>query len=250
MAELTVASFNTHWGVDRRGQPFDVPSACLALDADVLVLQEVWRPHGTRSYVDEIAEQAGAVVHETAFMSDRNPARPRHLPVRPGPAGTCGLAVLSRLPVCDVAEVMLPRARGDVIDQRSSIVVTVSVDGRAVSIAGMHASHRLWGSLPQVRRVDQDLRERGNPSAIVGDLNMWGPPIGLAVPNRRRAVRGRTWPAGHPHSQIDHIWIDGGLEGIDFRIAPATGSDHRPVRARLRVRPSTEIGGRPPSATS
>lgn len=236
MAQLTVASFNTHWGVDRRGQPFDVAGVCLPLDADVLVLQEAWRPYGTESYVDEIAEQTGAVAHETVFMSDRNPARPRHLRPPPGPAGTCGLVVLSRLPVCDVALVVLPHALSDVIEQRASLIVTVSVDGTAVSIGGMHASHRLWGSLPQVRRVDQALRDRGNPSAIVGDLNMWGPPVGLTVPNRRRAVRGRTWPAVHPHSQIDHVWIDDGLEGIDYRIGPATGSDHRAVRARLRLR--------------
>jgi endonuclease/exonuclease/phosphatase family metal-dependent hydrolase len=235
MAELTVASFNTHWGVDRHGRAFDVVGACLALDADVLVLQEAWRPHGRTSYVDEIAELIGASVHEVVFMSDRNPAHPRHLQVPDGPAGTCGLALLSRLPVCDVVELPLPRAQGDVIEQRHSLMLTVSVGISAVSVAGMHASHRLWGSLPQVRRVDEALNQRGNPSALVGDLNMWGPPVGLAIPNRRRAVRGRTWPAGHPHSQIDHIWIDDRLAVVDSRVAPATGSDHRPIRARLKV---------------
>jgi endonuclease/exonuclease/phosphatase family metal-dependent hydrolase len=236
MAQLTVASFNTHWGVDRRGNSFDVVGTCLALDADVLVLQEAWRPHGRVSYVDQIAERTGAVVHDTVFMSDRNPARPRHLHP-PEPAGTCGLAVLSRLPVTEVVQIVLPHAQGDVIEQRASLLVTVTVDGTAVSIAGMHASHRLWGSLPQVRRVDAELRERGHPSAIVGDLNMWGPPVGLVIPNRTRAVRGRTWPAKRPHSQIDHVWIDDRLEALDSGIGPAVGSDHRPVRARLRVRP-------------
>ena len=36
-------------------------------------------------------------------------------------------------------------------------------------------------------------------------------------------MRGRTWPARHPHSQIDHIWIDDGLEVVDGGIGPATG---------------------------
>jgi hypothetical protein len=35
MPELTVASFNLHWGIDRHGQPFDPMPACIALDADV-----------------------------------------------------------------------------------------------------------------------------------------------------------------------------------------------------------------------
>jgi endonuclease/exonuclease/phosphatase family metal-dependent hydrolase len=236
MPELTVASFNTHWGVDRQGRPFDVAGMCLALDADVLVLQEAYRPHSEPSYVDELVERMGAVVHETVFMSDRNPARPRHLHPKEGPAGTCGLAVLSRLPVCEVAEIVLPRAQGDVIEQRHALLVTVGVEGTAVSLAGMHASHRLWGSLPQVRAVDRALLARGNPSAVVGDLNMWGPPVGVALARRARAVRGRTWPARHPHSQIDHIWIDDRLEALASGIGPETGSDHRAVWSRLRVR--------------
>ncbi len=104
-----------------------------------------------------------------------------------------------------------------------------------MTIGGMHASHRLWGSLSQVRRVDRALVEIGGPSVIAGDLNMWGPVVGLAVPRRTRAVRGRTWPARHPHSQIDHLWIDDRLAAVDAGVAPATESDHRPIWARLEV---------------
>lgn len=235
MPELSVATFNTHWGVDMRAQPFDVVGACLALDADVLVLQEVWRPHGRAAYVDELAAATGATLHEVPFMSDRNPARPRHLSPPPGPAGTCGLAVLSRLPVLASTDLPLPHARGDVIDRRHSLLVTVDVEDIAVTVAGVHASHRLWGSLPQLRRVDRALAAKGTPSVIIGDCNMWGLPIAAALHARRRAVRGRTWPAWRPHSQIDHAWVDAGLEPVDATIGPAVGSDHLPVRVRLRV---------------
>ena len=47
MPELTVASFNVHWGRgDRRSgyAPFDVADACARLDADLIVLQESWAP--------------------------------------------------------------------------------------------------------------------------------------------------------------------------------------------------------------
>jgi endonuclease/exonuclease/phosphatase family metal-dependent hydrolase len=235
MAELTVASFNTHWGVHRSGRSFDVVRPSLALDADVLVLQEVWRPNGGPCFVVAIAEGMGASVHEAIFMSDHNPARPRQLVPPPGPPGTCGIAMLSRFPVCNVRDIELPHAQGDVVEQRHSLLVTVSVDGVLVTIAGMHASHRLWGSLPQVKLVNRALIESGNPSVLAGDLNMWGPVVGLVLPNRTRAVRGRTWPARHPHSQIDHLWIDGALTSLDSGIAPATESDHRPIWARLRV---------------
>jgi endonuclease/exonuclease/phosphatase family metal-dependent hydrolase len=236
MPELTVAVFNLHWGVDMRARPFDPMETCVALDADVLVLPEAWRPHGRPAFVDELAARTGAALHDVAFMSDRNPARPRHLEPPPGPAGTCGLAVLSRLPVRSFTAVALPKAPGDVVERRHAIVAEVEVDGVGVAIGGIHASHRLWGSLPQLRTLDRELGARGVPSAIAGDCNMWGPPIGVVLRDRVRAVRGRTWPAWRPHSQIDHIWIDGSLEAIDGAVGPATGSDHRPVRARLRVR--------------
>jgi endonuclease/exonuclease/phosphatase family metal-dependent hydrolase len=235
MGQLTVASFNTHWGVHRSGRSFDVVRPSLALGADVLVLQEVWRPNGGPCFVDAIAEGMGASVHEAVFMSDHNPARPRQLRPPPGRPGTCGISVLSRLPVCAVRDVELPHAQGDVVDQRHSLLVTVSVDGDPVTIGGMHASHRLWGSLPQVKRVDEALAQLDHPSVIAGDLNMWGPVVGLVLPNRTRAVRGRTWPAGHPHSQIDHLWIDDGLRALGGGVAAATESDHRPIWARLEV---------------
>jgi endonuclease/exonuclease/phosphatase family metal-dependent hydrolase len=237
MAELSVACLNLHWGVDMRGRPYDALAACVALDADVLVLPEAWRPHGRRAFIDELVDTLGGTLHEVAFMSDRNPARPRHLDPPTGRSGTCGLAVISRLPVRSFTAVPLPRAQGDVIEQRHAIIARVApADGVEVAVAGIHASHRLWGSLPQLRVVDRALVATGLPSVIVGDCNMWGPPIQLVLRDRRRAVRGRTWPAGRPHSQIDHVWIDDAFTVADAQIGAAVGSDHRPVRAALRLR--------------
>jgi endonuclease/exonuclease/phosphatase (EEP) superfamily protein YafD len=144
--------------------------------------------------------------------------------------------VLSRLPVVSVTNLVVPRTRNDVIDQRFAIIVEVEVGDRRVVVGGIHASHRIWGALPQLQALDRALSARGLPSAIAGDCNMWGPPIATVLRDRRRAVRGRTWPAWRPHSQIDHIWIDDRLEVVDSSVGPDTGSDHRPVRARLRLR--------------
>ena len=115
MAELTVANFNTHWGVHRSGRAFDVIGPALALEADVLVLEEVWRPNGGACFVDTIAEAMGATVHEAVFMSDHNPAKPRQLRPPPGPPGTCGISVLSRLPVTEGGRLVGIVARGDIL---------------------------------------------------------------------------------------------------------------------------------------
>lgn len=235
MSELSVACFNLHWGVDMRGRPFDAMTACLELDADVLVLPEAWRPHGRPAFVDEFAARTGGTLHDVCFMSDRDSARPRHLAV-PDRPGTAGLAIVSRLPVRSFTDVPLPRTAGDVVPQRRAIIAEVEVGDAVVAIAGLHASHRLWGCLPQLATLDRALNERAMPSAIVGDCNMWGPPIATVLRDRTRAVRGRTWPSWAPHSQIDHIWIDDRFDALDSYVGPHAGSDHRPIRAALRVR--------------
>lgn len=236
MPELSIAVFNLHWGVDMRGHSFDAMSACLALDADVLVLPEAWRPHGRTALIDELADRTGATLHDVVAMTDTNHARPRHLRPPSGPPGTCGLAMLSRVPVRSFTTIPLPQSARDVIHRRHAIVAEIPFGDTVIAIAGIHASHRLRGSLPQLRAVDRELRTRDMPSIIAGDCNMWGPPLALAMPERRRAVRGRTWPAWRPHSQIDHIWIDDAFDVVDARIGPAVGSDHRAVRATVRLR--------------
>ena len=56
MPAVTVASFNMHWGVARKGRPFDVVDVCMRLDADRICLEEVWRTNGDRCPVDEVAD--------------------------------------------------------------------------------------------------------------------------------------------------------------------------------------------------
>jgi endonuclease/exonuclease/phosphatase (EEP) superfamily protein YafD len=201
----------------------------------VVVLQEVWRPSRGVAYVDAVAEAIGGVAYDIPLMSDGNPARPRRLDPPPGPPGTCGIAVVSRLPVLHRQDVDLGHALGDVIHHRFGLCLTVDVDGSPVTVAGVHASHRLWGSLPQLRKLDRALAG-GPPSVIAGDCNMWGPPIAAVLHGRRRGIKGRTWPAPHPHSQIDHFWIDDRLVATDARVMDDVGSDHRPVRVTLHVR--------------
>ncbi|MHB8219480.1 MAG: endonuclease/exonuclease/phosphatase family protein [Acidimicrobiales bacterium] len=159
--------------------------------------------------------------------------------------GTWGIAVLSRLPVVDHRSVdlgRLPRDRA----RRVALVTTIDVGGGRVTVVGTHMSHLSYGSPVHFRRLREILDSSpgvaGGPSVLAGDLNLWGPPAAALLSGRgargdrwRRAVRGRTWPAWRPHSQVDHILVRGPLAVEHAEVLPMAGSDHRPVRARLAL---------------
>jgi endonuclease/exonuclease/phosphatase family metal-dependent hydrolase len=57
--ETILASLNTHGGRDTGGRRYDLDAACRQFKADIIVLQEVWRPHDEPNPVDEIATVDG-----------------------------------------------------------------------------------------------------------------------------------------------------------------------------------------------
>jgi endonuclease/exonuclease/phosphatase (EEP) superfamily protein YafD len=116
-------------------------------------------------------------------------------------------------------------------------VCTVDIRGAPVDIVGVHVSSKLWKFAPprQLRRLRPQLPPRGRAAVVAGDCNLWGPGVVAMLPHWRRAVRGRTYPAPRPHSQIDHVLVREGVEIVSGEVLAATPSDHRPVRARLRV---------------
>jgi endonuclease/exonuclease/phosphatase (EEP) superfamily protein YafD len=143
--------------------------------------------------------------------------------------------VLTRLPVRDRFDIDLGHAPGDHVARRIALCIRVDAHGSPLVFAAVHASHRIYGSPPQLRRLARALDARSLPNVIAGDCNMWGVVLAPLLRMRRRAVRGATWPAARPHSQIDHIWVSSGIELVEGDVLERTGSDHRPIRARLRL---------------
>jgi endonuclease/exonuclease/phosphatase family metal-dependent hydrolase len=71
------------------------------------------------------------------------------------------------------------------------------------------------------------------PGVLVGDMNFWGPPVSLALPGWRRAVRARSYPSWRAHSQIDHILVTRAVKVLSGESVAVGRSDHLPLRARL-----------------
>lgn len=245
---LTIASFNTHFGVDRRGRPFDVVDAIADLGADVVALQEVWQPHGQRSFAAEAGERLGYAVHETPLAPGLITHRQELVKRHEESEGTWGVAVLSRLPSRTRPTIPLGRIA---LDRAARIAMPVEIDAPGgdvpLVVVVTHISHRLFGSPRQIRRVVRAVDPDGEPTVVLGDFNLWGPPVGLLFgAGWTRPVRGRTWPAWRPHSQLDHIICNRAVAAADGEVLPATPSDHRPVRVRVDV--AVRGGRRPPAA--
>jgi endonuclease/exonuclease/phosphatase family metal-dependent hydrolase len=149
--------------------------------------------------------------------------------------GSWGIAVLSRLPIAQTEVIALQRLRRDRAN-RAVVAMSVEVDGQPVGFAGTHMSHLSHGSALHFRAVARMLDGVfGNePVVLAGDMNLWGPPIHALLGQWHRAVKGKTWPAWRPHSQLDHLLVRG-LAVRDSGVWPESGSDHRPVWARLAL---------------
>jgi endonuclease/exonuclease/phosphatase family metal-dependent hydrolase len=276
---LSIANFNMHCGMDGWGRRYDYVAAIAALEADVVVLEEAWTTDGDDSggQAEQAARHLGyqVVTHDIGggrriqpqahadhrwiaqpSMRDRNRAlyidsvRPLHGGVRSlarwqeAEAGNMGIAVLVRpeIPIEASRLVHLHLLRADRL-RRAAIVVDITVDGRPISVCGIHMSHLLYGSPRNFAELRRRLRTEARPDAVLaGDMNSWGPLVQLFMGRGwRRAVIGQSWPTWRPHSQIDHILVRGnGLRAVSGVVFPHSGSDHRPVRAEIEVVPGSD----------
>ena len=119
---------------------------------------------------------------------------------------------------------------------RYALALTVEIAGVAVEVIGLHTSSKFWRLAPvqHLLTVKRGIAE-GGPQILAGDFNFWGPPVGAVMRGWHRPVRGRTFPSAFPHSQIDHVLVRGGIQALEGEVLAETPSDHRPIRARLRL---------------
>jgi endonuclease/exonuclease/phosphatase family metal-dependent hydrolase len=235
MPELSIASLNTHYGFRTRPHPprtpYDVDAALRMLAADVIIVQELWRPDGQRGAVDAAAEALGLTVHHEPTGRATGMRHWPHL-ARNG-EGTLGIGVLTRLPARRIGAIRLGPTVGDPAPARTALHVEIDVGGSPLPVVAVHLTSRLLhGPMVQLGRLARAVPE-DDAAVIAGDCNFWGPGVRMYLRGWRRAVRGRTWPARFPHSQIDHVLVRPMMKVHRGEVLPDVGSDHRPVRAEL-----------------
>lgn len=236
MGSFTVTSFNARWAMTPNDVPYDLPDVLAGFDTDLIALQEVWVPTREPDRLRAAAEELGYRMCHVALSPSFVDPRPEIVDDPTRADGTWGIALLSRLPLESTRTVDLGRLveRLDVA-RRLAILATVTVDETPLNVVAHHLSFFTPNALAQLQRLGGYL-PRDLPSVVAGDCNLWGPLALCALGGHRRAVRGRTWPAHRPHSQLDHILISSRIDVLSASVGPPVGSDHLPITAALGVR--------------
>jgi endonuclease/exonuclease/phosphatase family metal-dependent hydrolase len=251
---MRVATFNILHGRDPALDVVDTDtlgSAIAGLDADVLALQEVDR-NQPRSHGADLtavaAEAMGAVDHRfvAAMTGSPGAAWVAATGEEQPDAATYGIALLSRRPVRAWQVVKLPVLRVPmpiwfrgrrlptlVSDEpRVAVAASVEADAGVLTAVCTHLSFVPWWNGRQLGSLVRSLEQAERPLVLMGDLNL-GPRRAVALTGMTPAASHRTFPAGDPREQLDHILLDGPMSATSSAAPQLPLSDHRALVADL-----------------
>lgn len=231
--QLTVLTFNIHFGVGRGGLD-RVAEEIRTWEPDVVLLQEVDKGRPVSGNVDQAAAlgQRTGLNHVYGANSRNTGAGPR------------GNAILSRFPITTATNTHLPMAGGR--ELRGLLRAQLDVGGVPISVYATHFDHRSREARKVAARTAVQLMAADPlPKVFGGDLNTG--PDGRPVAILRRAGLGDAWavgkgegatvPAHRPGSRIDFILHDGWFTPLQAEVLFSEVSDHRPVWTRMQLQP-------------
>jgi len=223
---VTVASYNIHKaeGLDRRVDLARIARVLGEIDADVVGIQEIYRP------------QAEALAAELGMSMEMGVTR--HFENMP-----YGNAILTRFKVhgSHTFDLTCPPR-----EPRGGLRLDMMVGEHPLHLFNVHFGLKIRERAEQVEALvrKQVLRhDLPGSRVVIGDLNEWFPgAVGRAL---RRELHGprirRTHPAPLPIFPLDRIYWDRELHADSFRVHRSQlariASDHLPVVARLRLAP-------------
>ena len=268
---LIVASYNIKHGAGNEtcttppAEPGNPPNPDCSLDlpriasvieelgADVVGLQEVdrfWARSGTADQPQELADMLGWYMCYGANL-DHQPDSHSTVPHQ------YGTAILSRLPIVECTNTLLPKANPPAGEQRGLLEALIDVRGVPVRFYNTHLHTQLVDRRVQTAAIAGIIDEHKGPAVLVGDLNALPTEDSLAVlyerltdvwPVTNPEDPGYTYvasPSRPPDRRIDYILVSGDIT-IDSANVPvndltAIASDHYPVVAAIKA-PGAAVG--------
>jgi endonuclease/exonuclease/phosphatase family metal-dependent hydrolase len=230
VAELTVSTFNVHWGgFGPRGRTtYDLGTATAALPGTVRVFQEVWE-HPDEPCDLHVPDGWTTVTH--TFMAVRRPRDWKMAEPQRSRIGTWSLVVATAHEVLHRETIPLVRVGRD--QRTDALHLRLATPVGVLSIVAVHLCSTFVPLGPLVQVTALRRRLPPGPLVVLGDHNLWAGLTGLVLRDLTLAARGPTWEGPRPHHQIDHIWVRG-LDVVHGEVLPTAGSDHLPVTATLR----------------
>ncbi len=256
---MRLATYNILHGrcpADGLVDPDRFATAVAALDADVLGLQEVDGAQPRTRGIDFTAVAAAAMGSVAQLYAPALVGTPGGLWVPALESGadrpTFGIALLSRYPVTRWEVRRLPwigagfplrlpgprpagadsgreTRRGIMIreEPRLAIVAHLETPRGPRVVVNTHLTYLPGWGRRQLRRLRTDLAEIDAPLALMGDLNMFGNQP-AAITGYRSLAAHKTFPAGTPRVQLDHILVRGEWGDVTAsRAVRLDVSDHR-----------------------
>lgn len=222
VSDLTVVTLNTHRSYGSGGLE-KVAAELSALDPDVVLLQEVDRFYSRTGHVDQVGWFAQRLGMNSAFGANVTHGRSQY-----------GTAILSRAPIVEQANTMLPNGQGG--EQRGLLRVAIDLGRVTISVYNTHLQNRLAGLREtQARRVAGVLASDPRPRIIGGDFNAGA---GTPTLDALAAHVVDSWPqAGSgPHgtgpggSRIDYLMASPDLQPVRSSVHRGAVSDHAALR--------------------
>lgn len=228
--QLRVATYNVHrWtGINGRG-PTDPARAAFVIseiDADVVALQEVMRPHTGDDPLIAIADAMG--FHVT-FAATRVHKR-----------GEIGNAILSRWPIAGVSMLDLSFSR---VERRVAVAARLRFESTDLDVIATHLALADRTRHRQVRTLLDHPDLQTAPTLLLGDMNAWRQcKATQALDEEAREHHNLDWPPSFPSAApmlaLDRVYARG-VEVTALRAhssrAAQRASDHLPVIAQVRL---------------
>ncbi|MFF2508090.1 endonuclease/exonuclease/phosphatase family protein [Streptomyces sp. NPDC058067] len=234
-------TFNIHHGADP-DEVLDlekVAGVVRGSGADIVGLQEVDRHWSSRSdFVDQaewLAERLDLHVTYGANL-DLDPAQPGD------PRRQYGAAILSRHPIVDAHNTLLPRSETG--EQRGLLEADVLVHGKKMRFLNTHLEHTSQAErLSQVEAINDIVDDSRLPTVLVGDLNATPDTEEVGVLTKQLTDTwplagqgdGFTYSAESPYERIDYVLTSPGIKARQAQVLSTNASDHRPVRVELSL---------------